>query len=233
MTEDIQDVVVTGVVAEEPKRRGRPPKAKETESMRTVSGDTDAQIAELQAQVKLLTSALSQSRQVEPAEDEETVGVMKIGGGNLSMDLTDAYGRHKHFYWEKDGEVIYMTPAQYEEMMDSPGGKKFVEKKWLQLASDPVSAMLNVANYINSLNIDSIFESVDKIEEVTTLQRILSHLEAVRVITEDGEGKQLVTREGAPRAEVIEWSVKERMVAQACADRLYALTGVRYSLTDG
>lgn len=212
------------------KRRGRPPKAKAVE---TPVINNDARISELEAQIKLMTSALLSSREVVNTEDDATIGVMKTGGGNLSMFLTDAYGREKHFYWEDDGQVLYMTPAQYEEIATLPGGQKFFDRHWLQLETDELSMYMDTDSFIKNLEYDGVHDHIDNIEEPSILQRILSHLESIRVITEDETGEPLTDSEGLPEARIVEWSVKQRMVAQACVDRLHTLTGVRYSLADG
>lgn len=191
-------------------------------------------ISELEGQIKLLTGALLEARApVGDPEDDATIGVMKTGGGNLSMYLTDAYGREKHFFWEHDGQILYMTPAQYEEIFTLPGGQKFFDKHWLQLETEDLVLYMDTDKFINSLEYEEINNHIKGIEEKATIQRMLVYLESVRVITEDEEGNPFTDAEGLPTAKVIEWTPKERMVAQACVDRLYELTGVRYSLADG
>lgn len=228
-------------MADTAKRRpGRPRKNPEKQedtpdNLPPVEGtDTESQLEMMKAQIDVLTRALSADRQVEePEEDYASIGVIKIGGGDLSMFLTDAYGREKHFLWKKDGEVLYMTPAQYAEAMDMPGGQMFFEKLWLQLDSDELSILADPNKFIEGLELDEIHTVIEDMEEKTTLTRLINFLESSRVITEDESGVPLVDEEGFPRATVLEWTPKQRIVAQACADRLYVLTSVRYSLTDG
>ena len=197
----------------------------------------DPEIESLKAQIELLTKALVTNRNVDYTDEEDmTVGVMRIGGPSLSAFLTDAYGREKHFFWKSPGQVLYMTPAQYEEMMDKPGGRAFFERGFLKLESEAATelAIVDPDEFIENLNLDDIDPYFADIKDPAVLLRLVNHIDHKRIITEDPDtGKPFVDSEGNPRAEIKNLGPKYRMVQEVCVSRLYELTGVRYSLLDG
>jgi len=202
-----------------------------------VQGTTnaDTRLLQLEAQISLLTSALLAERQQVPvSEDDATIGVMKIGGPNLSVFLTDAYGRKRHFLWEKDQEVLYLTPAQYEEAMTGFAAK-FFERGFLALEDDVATdlALIDPERFIMGFDLNDIDEYFREVDDPAVMLRLVNYIDTKRVITEDDKGRPLTDDDGNPRAEVVALNPHYRMVADACVTRLYAITGVRYSLLDG
>lgn len=198
------------------------------------NSDIDAKIKSMEEQIQTLTQALLLSRQeVKNPEDEAVIGITRTGGGRLQVKLTDAYGRSKTFKWDKVGDTLYLTPAQYEEFQESHGAQVFVQRGFLSPEKEAVH-YVTPRKMIEQTEADALSEVIEEINDPSRLIEILNYIEAERIITNDPEtGKPYVDNDGLPRAEVKQLDAKHRLAASMCADRVYTLTGVRYSLTDG
>lgn len=248
-------------MTETKKRRGRPRKNPEPEVQEEVQEEVtpvedtgaleqelagipeadslvqSAQLAALEAQVKLLTQALFAERQANAApqenpEDTPSIGLVRTGGALLSAHLTDAYGRKRHFQWPRVGHKNYVTPAQLSELKDMPGGQKFFDKGWLAIEGEEHLTRMDTKAFIDAMEIHEVDDKIQSIEDTTALLQIMNYIEKERIITEE-DGKPLVDSEGWPQAKVRRLSHKMRLLAESVANRIHELTGIRYSLTDG
>lgn len=234
MNEEVQEDVVQEEDAPKKasKKRGRPKASKP--KVDEVPATNSVDIAALQAQVSLLTKALFSARN-EPQADDTTpvIGVMKVGGPEISMRVTDLRGNPKYIVWQTDQQVEYLTEAQYEEAIDTPASNRFFEREWLALETDENVALADPAAWLDQMEIDDIFQGVQDFDDITSVTRILNHIESARIITEDENGEALKDDEGLPMAKVIQLSPKQRLAAEACVTAIYDRTGMRYSLNDG
>lgn len=228
-------------MSEAPKKRGRPkktaPKAEAPVEVPVTSNEVSEQMAALQKQVDMLSGALALAREGAraPSEDQGSICILRTAGPAMSAHLTDAYGRKKTFEWNAVGDKVYLTPAQYSELMESVGGIKFFTKGWLAKEGDEneFNAIRDIGKYLESMSHDEIDEVVSASEDPSFLIRILNHIESQRVVTEDETGKPLVDDDNKVRAEIRTLNQKLRLAGESSMTRLHQLTGVRYSLSDG
>lgn len=224
------------------KKPGRPKKVKE-EVVDTSSQENEelkAQLKALQDQVGILTGALNLARsgslvESAPSEDKGSIEVVRLAGPAMSANLTDAYGRFKNFMWRNKGESMYLTPAQLQELRESPGGSQFFKKGWLEVAGEDseVERIVDIGEYIAGLKIEDIEDVISSKEDSAFLIRILNYVESQRVVTEDSNGNPLTDSEGNVYAEVKKLDQRLRLAAESAVARIHELTGVRYSLSDG
>lgn len=227
-------------MTEEKKKRGRPKKVKTDEvvvQQNNASDQMSDQMAQLQKQVDMLSGALALAREGAraPSEDQGSICVIRSAGPAMIAHLTDAYGRKKSFAWNAIGEKLYLTPAQYSELMESPGGHKFFTKGWLVREGDEqeFNAISDIGEYLNSLKHDEIDGIISASEDTSFLIRILNYIESLRVVTTDEKGNPLTDDDDKVRAEIRTIDQRLRLAAESSITRIYELTGVRYSLSDG
>lgn len=235
MSEDIKDTTAMQdeVTTEAPKpkaKRGRP---KKTQPVDAPMAD---ELEALKKQVNLLTQALLAERAIpkDAVVDDKSVGIQRVSGSRISTVVRDAYGSPQHFVWETVGQVNYLTKKQYEEMMESPAGKRMFDRGFLALEEEVNSGtvLVDMDEYINGLDMDSIEAEVNSVEDPAFLMRVMNYLENLRVVTSDENGRPLLTPDGQPYADVKTLTPKQRVLADSVVARLYELTNVRYSLID-
>lgn len=187
---------------------------------------------DMKAQVSLLMRALAAER-VPVEKDVTPVCLVKTGGDSLSIFLMDDHGNQRQFTWDDPGEQNYLTPEQWEEMKDHPGGRKFLDRGYVTIESDVTAALLDTARWIRDMDIQDVDAAVTKISDVQHMVAIINHIERERVVTEDRDGRTLVDKEGAPRAEFKKLDSKTRVLFETLAGKVFDISGAKYTLNDG
>jgi hypothetical protein len=198
--------------------------------------DINSKFDMMQQQINMLTQTLLLERQNAKTikdSDDATIGITRVSGSKMVMELTDAYGRKKSFAWENVGDTQYLTLSQYEEFQESRGAQKFVSRGYLLPEGDAAS-FITPEKFITVTALEDLPDLIESITDSGKLIEILNYIEGVRIETEDpSTGRPHLDLDGKPQANVLKMDTKTRLVASMCADKLFTMTGVKYSLNDG